>query len=453
MPDVHDDDALRRQIDKLSRINAALMGRVERSIAQQGSAYALFHAAIGLESQVRLRTEELRSALMDLEKTNHDLLQARDASEQASRFKTRFFTAVGHDLLQPLHAARLSLSALEESRSAGEQRRLVGQIDHALLSIEELLKSILDLSRLEAGVMQPSFSAVPLDELFASLALDLAPIARAQSLSLIARPTRLVVRSDPLMLRRMLQNMLANAVRYTERGGIRLLARRRRGKVRIEVWDTGPGIPLAERERIFEEFQRGSSSDRGGGFGLGLSIVRRMSQALDHEVGVCSRVGRGTCFHILAEAASAASEPSALSRSRQRDAVDAALPPYGFGHATALLIDNDASVIEAMRVLLTKWNCVPLVTSSLADIEALIADGRVRPDIVLADYHLDNGETGIDAIERLRQAFGSSLPAIVITADHSAATCELAGARGCELLKKPVRPAELRALMTHILGS
>ncbi|MDX2287705.1 MAG: hybrid sensor histidine kinase/response regulator [Hyphomicrobiaceae bacterium] len=444
-----DDKDLRRQLDKLTRINAALMGRVERSLAQQGNAYSLFHAAIGLEHQVRIRTDELKSAMIDLEKTNGDLSLARDLSERANRFKTRFFTAVGHDLLQPLHAARLTLSALEESRDQFEQRRLIGQIDHALLSVEELMKSILDLSKLEAGVMQPSIQTVDLVALFAALTLDLAPIASNKGLTLVSRTSRLAVRSDPLMLRRILQNLLANAVRYSETGGIRLLARRRAGRVRIEVWDTGPGIPASERDRIFEEFQRGSTSERGGGgFGLGLSIVQRMAQALDHEVGLCSRVGQGTRFHILAPAA----VPGPDQPTTGREAHAGIQKHYGFGFITAVVLDNDAPVRDAMGTLLDKWSCIPLIAASLADIDRIIASAKVRPDIILADYHLDNDENGIEAIRRLRRSFGDDLPAIVVTADHSAATAAAAELSACEILRKPVRPAELRALMTHLLS-
>ena len=239
-------DDLERRILKLQKINAALMQRVERSMDQQANAYSLFQTAITLESQVRLRTEELSNALARLERTNDELSSARDVSERANRFKTRFFTAVGHDLLQPLHAARLSASALAEAADDGRQSTIAARIEHALVTIEELLKSILDISKLEAGVVTPALRPVALDDLFASLALDIEPQARAKDLSLKWRHSGLAVVSDPLMLRRILQNLMANAVQYTDRGGILLLARRRGDGVRIEVWDTGPGISDAE---------------------------------------------------------------------------------------------------------------------------------------------------------------------------------------------------------------
>jgi signal transduction histidine kinase len=293
-------EELERQIAKLMKINAALMQRVEKSMDQQANAYSLFQTAITLEGQVRVRTEELKSALSRLERTNDELMAARDASERANRFKTRFFTAVGHDLLQPLHAARLTVTALAEPFGTAHQRRLADRIEHALTTIEELLKSILDISKLEAGVITPSLRPVALDELFASLALDIEPLARVKNLALTWRRSQMAVISDPLMLRRILQNLMTNAVQYTQRGGIKLAARRRGGNVRIEVWDTGPGIAPAEREMIFEEFQRGRATDRPaiGGFGLGLSIVQRMAEALDHPLGLCSRIGHGSRFSI-----------------------------------------------------------------------------------------------------------------------------------------------------------
>ena len=193
--DEDDPASLERKLDKLAKINAVLMDRVERSMDQQANAYSLFQTAIALESQVRLRTEELTSALARLERTNDELSSARDASERANRFKTRFFTAVGHDLLQPLHAARLSASALAEAGGDERQSAIAERIEHALVTIEELLKSILDISKLEAGVVTPVLRPVALDVLFASLALDIEPQARAKKLALRWRRSRFPVPS------------------------------------------------------------------------------------------------------------------------------------------------------------------------------------------------------------------------------------------------------------------
>ncbi len=437
---------LERRLEKLARINAALMQRVERSMDQQANAYSLFQTAIGLEGQVRLRTDQLKSALDRLEQANSELMLARDAAERANRFKTRFFTAVGHDLLQPLHAARLTLSAMLDGEYDREQQRLGGQVDHALSTIEELLKTILDLSKLEAGVTAPQIRLIDVEQLFHDVVSDLAPIAVAKGLSLGHRTTRLMVRSDPLMLRRIVQNLVANAVHYTEKGRIRLLARRSGLRVRLEVWDTGPGIPPAERDRIFEEFQRGTASEtaRVGGFGLGLSIVQRMSEALDHDLGLCSRVGHGSCFTVTA--------PFATLRDAQRAAEPAAVPGYGLSVSRVLVIDNEPTVVEAMRALLTRWGCQVRVASSAEDVEALFSETPdYCPDIVLADYHLNRGQTGVAVVGELRRRLGVVVPAIVISADRSLTQATLSATGEFELLRKPVKPAELRALMRHVV--
>ncbi|MEO1543121.1 MAG: hybrid sensor histidine kinase/response regulator [Pseudomonadota bacterium] len=438
---------LEQKIQKLEKINASLISRVERSMSLKGNAYSLFHSAIGLESQVRIRTVELKSAVTDLEKSNDELTDARDASEREIRVKTRFFTAVGHDLLQPLHAARLSVSALDATSDEAEQNRLANQIDHALLSIEELLKTILDLSKLEAGVLRPSVSAVPLAEIFRGLCLELEPIAASKKISIRWRPTSYTVSSDSLMLRRILQNLLANAVRYTEHGGISIAARRRGDLIRIEVWDTGPGIADDDRERIFEEFQRGANLEQksGNGFGLGLAIVQRMAAALEHQVGLCSRVGHGTCFYIYAPFAEVVPIPPPTFSPQDVAAT------YGLNGAHVLIIDNDKTILEAMKTLMKKWGCSVTAIESLAAISELDLSEARSPQIVLADYHLDHGQDGVTAVKKLREKFGEDLPGMIITADHSTQTASKVESANCELLRKPVKPAELRALMAHLL--
>lgn len=439
------DDPLVYELRKLTKINHALMQRVERSTDQQANAFSLFQTAIGLEAKIRHRTDELHSALSKLEMANADLCQARDASERANRFKTRFFTAVGHDLLQPLHAARLTLSELADVQETPDARRLTSNIASALTTIEDLLASILDLSKLEAGAFIPKLQPVALGDVFERLAVSGEAIARKKGLALRWRPTALGVMTDPLMLRRMLQNLLANATRYTDRGGLLLAARRRGDKVSIEVWDTGPGIAAAERERIFEEFQRGAANDRSGatGFGLGLSIVKRMSDALDHPIRLRSRVGRGSCFSILA--------PSAVAPLDVEQKAIMPNAPASLSGQPLIVIDNDLDVLGAMQTLLARWGADVRLARDLDDIGEILGDPAFKPALILADYQLDGGVTGLEAIARVRQAMSSEIPAIVITADRRESTATGAARAGCELLYKPVKPAELRALMQHLL--
>ena len=435
-----------RIVQKLTKINAALMHRVERSMDQQANAFTLFQTAINLESQIRLRTEELNSALSKLERANAALSEARDAAERANRFKTRFFTALGHDLLQPLHAARLSLAELMEAPQPPAQHYLGQSIGRALSTIEDLLTAILDISKLDAGVYVPNMQAIALNDVFEHLALGLEPMTRKKGLDLRWRPTALAVRSDPLMLRRMLQNLLANAAHYTTSGGLLLAARRRGAKVSIEVWDTGPGIASSEQDRIFEEFQRGMASEHtgGAGFGLGLTIVRRMSEALEHSLQLQSRLGHGSRFAILAPAVEAPQENPARLQPIYPDAATSLAQPL-------IVIDNDLAVLEAMQSLLARWGADVRLARDFDDIADILADGTFRPAMILADYHLDDGALGVEAVARIRDKLGSDTPAILITADRTETTTAAAATAACELLHKPVRPAELRALMLHLL--
>jgi signal transduction histidine kinase/CheY-like chemotaxis protein len=442
---------LERRNQKLAKINAALMQRVERSMDHQANAYSMFQTAIGLETQVRARTEELKSALDRLERTNEQLMLARDVAERANRFKTGFFTAVGHDLLQPLHAARLSLSALGEIHDDKQHKRLIGQADHALSTIEELLRTILDLSKLESGALKPLLQPVEISDLFRSVLVDIEPIARDKQLLLSMRTGSVTVTSDPLMLRRILQNLLANAVQYTEHGRVLLASRKRGSQLRIDVWDTGPGIAPSEQSKIFEEFHRGAAGQRShaGGFGIGLAIIARMADALGHRIELRSEAGRGTCFSVYVPLSDVVLERAAP----QAGGKLAASRAYGLASSKVAVIDNDVGVREAMRSLLDNWGCETRLLAGLADVETMIAsEPGFRPDIILADYHLDNGDSGLSAVERLREARGAEIPAVVITADHSTDVTDAVMSTGCEILRKPVRPAELRALITHLVA-
>lgn len=441
---------LNRQLEKLTKINAALIERVERSLEQQGNAYSLFTAAIGLENQVRQRTDELQEALGRLEGSNDALVAARDEAERANEAKTRFFTAVGHDLLQPLHAARLTLSALTESEDISEHLRLSHQIDHALSSVEDLLRTMLDITKIETGVTQPEPKPLRLAQMFDSLRVDFAPTVAEKGLGLEVDDAGLNVVSDPAMLRRILQNLLSNAVRFTEEGTVCLRARRSGEAVQISVSDTGPGIAAEERDRIFEEFQSGSNvrPARDGGFGLGLFIVKRMARALDHTVALDSTLGLGSTFSI--EVPHAEFEVGDMSLDLPQ--ATSLQKTYGFADVDVLVIENDLKIIAATQTLLEQWNCRAFPTTNLEQIQDYIEAAERPPSIILADYHLDDDECGLTGVAALRSAFGDSIPAVVITADHGPESAAAVKAAGCELLCKPVRPAELRALMRHLLS-
>jgi len=436
-------------VERLRKINAALISRVERSMDQQGNAFSLFQTAINLENRVRSRTEELRATLRRLEESNIGLYAAKEAAEQANRSKTRFLAAASHDVLQPLNAAHLSISALAEMQGSEEGRRLVGQVERSLTTIGNLLQTLLDISKLDAGVVEPDISEIALENLFASIKSDFQPLAEQKGLKFRFRAGNAVVRSDRTMLRRILQNIVSNAMRYTQSGGVLVGARRRGATVRVEVADTGCGIPANQHEAVFDEFHRGvsvSSGDTSGGLGLGLSIVRRMADTLGHPIGFSSIVGRGTVFRLDVPAASPHSPPAPLSSRPEY--------PRGYGlfGTKVLLIEDNEEVSARMVALLGRWQCVVRPAASAIEALRAIGDTDWVPDVVIADQHLADGDLGSHTIGNVRAYLGRSVPALIITGDDSPALAMAARASGIELMRKPVKPAELRALLAHLLA-
>jgi signal transduction histidine kinase len=437
-------------IERLKKINAALISRVERSMDQQGNAFSLFQTAIALESRVRARTEELHATLRRLEQSNIDLSAAKESAEQANLSKTRFLAAASHDVLQPLNAAHLSVSALAELQTSEEGRTLVRQVERSLETMEDLLRTLLDISRLDAGVVQPSIADVQLEALFSSLKSDFQQLAERKGLTLKFLETGAVVRSDATMLRRILQNMLSNALRYTRSGGILVGVRNRGATVRIDVADTGCGIPETQRDAIFEEFHRGTVSPDaelvGGGLGLGLAIVRRMAGALGHPVSFSSRVGRGTIFHV--DVPSIGSAPAHVVPAGEAER------PRGYGlfGTRVLLVENDPDVLGAMTSLLERWQCAVRAATSTEEALDALGDTAWTPDIVIADQHLDSGDLGTNTITEIRDYLGRPVPALLVTADSSELIDRAAQAAGIELMRKPLKPAQLRALLAHLLA-
>ncbi|TCZ62954.1 ATP-binding response regulator [Roseicella aquatilis] len=440
--------ALEQRIAKLERINAVLIDRVERSIDRQGNAFSLFQTAIGLEAQVRSRTQELTEALRKLERSNAALGSAKEEAERANLSKTRFLAAASHDLLQPLNAARLFMSTLVDLQAEPEARRVALRVERSLQTIEDLIRALLDISRLDAGLVRPSLQEFALDGCFGTLESTFRPLAERKGLRLRVRPTTLTVRSDPVMLQRVLQNLLSNAVRYTRRGGLLLGARRRGAECIIQVADTGIGIPAREHELIFEEFHRGALTEEDDvALGLGLAIVRRQLHALGHALEFRSIVGVGSVFRVgLPLAAGLPAVPEASPGSPAPPGLD------GLAGALLILVENDAATLTAMTQLLDRWNCHVLPLRSPAEMQRLVPRLERRPDLLITDYHLDDGADGLALVRSLRRSFGAALPAIVVSADHSEEVTTAVRAAGCEMLRKPVRPATLRALMGHLLA-
>ena len=397
-----------------------------------------------LERRVRERTAELTEL-------NVELNRAKVVAEEANLGKTRFLAAASHDLLQPLNAARLYVSSLIEqqlqSGAPGERadHALTQKVDTSLGAVEEILGALLDISRLDAGKLTPERRDMTLGDLFETLRVEFAPLAERKGIELRIVPTRQCVNSDRQLLRRVLQNLLSNAIRYTRSGKVLMGARRRDGQVAIEIWDTGSGIPLDRQGQVFREFQRfAAGADAEHGVGLGLSIVDRIARVLDHPVSFRSVPGQGTVFAVRLPRGRVVAPPT-----RARPPV--ALP--ALERAVMLCIDNEPSVLDGMRTLLEGWGCRALLAAGMA--EALRIDDAelAQVDVLIVDYHLDADADGLHCIEALRGRVGAVLPAILITADRSADLKEAALARGLHVLNKPIKPAVLRALITRMVAT
>ena len=390
---------------------------------RHAAADALREANEALEARVGERTLALSAAKAEAERANVG--------------KTRFLAAAGHDLMQPLQAARLFLSALSE-RSADPT---VERIDAALDSVEHLLGELVEVSKLDSGVTTPSPADFRLADVLKPLGEEFSALADQNGLGFRAVPCSASVRSDPALLRRILQNFLANALRYTGSGRILLGCRRRGGEIAVEVWDTGPGIPQSKLKDIFLEFHRLEQGKASGeGLGLGLSIVERLAGLMGHRVAVRSRPGRGSCFEVRVPLAAAPVAALAPARRAQRR----------FDGALVVFVENEAAIAGAMSELLAGWSCA-VVAAPTAEAALAGLAGR-RPDVLLSDYHLDDGRTGLEALALLQAALGADLPAALITADRDPGLRAAAEATGYRLLHKPVRPGALRALLGQMLA-
>ncbi len=394
---------------------------------------ALREANEHLEARVDQRTQELAAALQAQ-------AQARQEAVSANESKTRFLAALSHDVLQPLNAARLFASALREHDDPSEQRRLAERIDTSLRAAEDLLDGLLDISRLDAGALLPQWEAVDLDALMSSIAEQYQPLASARGLGFRVHPCALAVHSDRRLLRRVVQNFVSNALRYTSTGRVVLGCRRRHGAVEIVVCDSGPGIPAAHLQQIFAEFHRldqPSPWDERG-LGLGLSICQRISRVLKAPIRVHSAPGRGSAFTIT------------VARAERRAVVGTAptAVPDSLAGQRVLCVDNDREILDGMQALLGRWQ---LQTDTAETIDDALACVRIAaPDVLLVDFHLHDRLDGLDALDALRAACTDPPRGALLTADGSDLLKQRA--RGYTVLTKPVKPAVLRAFLAARRG-
>jgi len=396
----------------------------------------LFHNAglpLGYRTSVRDITER---------KQAEDELRAAHADAQrANLAKSRFLAAASHDLRQPLQAVTMFVAALKARTRTPESLDIIDSVQASLRATNDLLDALLDISRLDAGVLQPKLRPVAVVDLLERIADQFAEPARDKGLRLHVFPTAAAVMSDPALLDRILTNLVSNAVRYTERGGVLLGCRQRGDRLRFEVWDTGIGIAAGELERIFEEFYQigNPERDRTRGLGLGLAIVDRVARLLDYKVDVRSAPGRGSRFAVEVPVAEAAESERRASRAD------------GIAGVFLLAIDDEPVQRSAMEMLFRQWGCEVLTAGSAEEALAKLAWAARPLDVIIADYRLRDGVTGAQAISQIRRSLYRNVPGLILTGDTEPARLIEAKASGFDLLYKPVDPDELLASLRQAI--
>ncbi|WP_119390090.1 hybrid sensor histidine kinase/response regulator [Taklimakanibacter lacteus] len=406
---------------------------------------ALREAKETLEQRVEERTAELTREVIERRAIEVELIKARDTAEELTKSKTRFLAAASHDVLQPLNAARIFLSLLGGTGLDLRQQHFAGKVDKAFGSVEEVLGTLLDISRYDSGSVEANIVPLSVAEILTTLAAEFQPLADQKQLRLRCMPSGLYGLSDARLLRQIIQNLVSNAVRYTTRGGVLVGARRRGGMISVEVWDTGPGIPADKRDFIFEEFRRLNQDvpDTPKGAGLGLAIVRRIARLLDHPIAVRSVIGRGSCFSIEL--------PLCAPPRRVEHKASAERLPVDLASFTAIVIENDLAILEGMMELLQERGMRAIPAVSIGEALETLQSLEKTPDLIIADYHLDQG-TGTDAIAAIRRAAGHAIPAIAVTADQTAKVQAEIRKDHIAYLRKPIKTGDLFALIRKVIA-
>jgi two-component system CheB/CheR fusion protein len=380
------------------------------------------------------------------------LRTATHAAEMANVAKSRFLAAASHDLRQPLQTLTLLQGLLAKIVHGDRAQKMVALLDETLLAMSSMLNTLLDINQIEAGTIRPAVTDFPVADLLATLRSQFQYHAQSQQLAFTVMPCSLRIRSDPRLLEQMIRNLLSNAFKYTRHGGVLLGCRRRGATLRIEVWDTGIGIADSERQAIFEEYHQVDNPARGRdqGLGLGLSIVHRLGVLLGHRVNVRSWPGRGSVFSIDV----AVSPPEGTLAGPVPD-TPAIGPPVAPGHvrATILAVEDDSDVSDLLSILLDELGYRVTMVRDGATALALVAARKMQPDLILADYNLPGGISGLDMARRLRAELQRNIPTIILTGDISTETLRAIERAKCARLNKPVRMQDLAALMQHLLAA
>jgi signal transduction histidine kinase/CheY-like chemotaxis protein len=384
--------------------------------------------------KLRIQTEQLAS----------DLKGQKEIAERASAAKTTFLAAASHDLRQPVHALGLFIGALRRVVMPFEGQRLIEQIEESTIAMDGLFSALLDISQLDAGTVEVQRQSFSMGTLLERICRDHQAEAAAKGLSLVLAGSSAAVDCDPVLLERILRNLVANAVRYTDNGRVLVGCRRRGTTISVQVLDTGPGIPPDQRDRVFQEYyQLGNPErDRTKGLGLGLAIVRRLVDLLECEMTLRSRVGHGSCFEVSVPMATGGIRAS----KHGLEATSGAL-----AHGFIVVIDDELAIRNAMSALLTGWGHETVVVGSGEEAIRQLSIGGRRPDLIICDYRLRNGENGIGVIERLRSEYNEAIPAMLITGDTAPDRLAEAKASSLLLLHKPVSNGKLRPAIINLI--
>ncbi len=414
---------------------------VRTQLPAQGEVGALAAGVNDMAEALQAHRSELEKRIRE---ATADLAAKKDMAERANHAKSRFFAAASHDLRQPLHALSLFVAALKARNQQPEAQTLIDNIEASTAAMELLFNALLDISRLDAGTIEAHPVHFPLQKMLGDIEHQFSALAAEKQLRLRFRPCDITLYSDPLLIERILVNLIANAIRYTDDGGVLVACRRRGRMVRLSVIDTGRGIPPDQQESVFQEFVQlhNPARDRSKGLGLGLAIVSRLGRLLGHRVDLRSRPGHGSMFSIDIPCGDACLiQPPA----------PASAPGQIPADALVLLVDDESAILRGMAELFDNWNIDLVTAHSAGEAEQwLDSIGRV-PDVIVSDYRLPDDTDGIEVISRLRQKFGRDIPAILVTGDTAPDTILRISRAGFPLLHKPLRPAKLRALLTHLI--
>jgi signal transduction histidine kinase/CheY-like chemotaxis protein len=413
----------------------------------QGDAAHLSYSALSLiwMPTVLVLARRYNQALIQAITLQHAYAEQQVIAEQASLAKSRFLASASHDLRQPVHALGMFIGALRGHRLPAKSRDIIDHMDSSIGALDGLFTSLLDISRLDAGVTETRPYAIPVQPLLARICRDLQGEARAKGLRLRSVATSCAIQSDPVLLERVLRNIAVNAVRYTESGGVLIGCRRRGERLSLEVWDTGCGIAEEHRKAIFEEFFQVSNPDRdrAKGLGLGLAIVRRLTLMLDHPLSLETHPGKGSAFKVSIPRVN----PAAVAATASAEGVLAGLPS-----GLIVAIDDEAAVRAAMTQLLTSWGHRVVTAATGDEALAALADCPKRPDLIICDYRLRDGENGLDVIHRLQAEYNEDIPALLVTGDTAPERIREAEASGYPLLHKPLAHARLRAAVHNLIS-